>query len=288
MIYILKQKKLISLCLGVLILLAGGLFYIANRPAQPTEVPTGKPVPIIMYHSILKSAKPEDRYIVSPYALEADLNYLTSHGYTMILMQDLIDYSAGKTTLPEKPIVLTFDDGHFNNYTYVYPLLQKYQGKAVISVVGAYTDEYTASGDKNPNYAYLSWAECKEMSDSGMVEIENHSDDFHTIDANRSGSRRNKSEYAWDYEHRFKADLNALQEKIKVNIGKTATTFTYPFGIISPESVQYVKDLGFSATLSCTEGINYLTGNPEELYGLKRCIRPNNKGVAEILAKYMY
>lgn len=286
--YVIKLKNLLLTCLLILAATAGVLFNtIKNRPII-SNAETGTPVPIIMYHSILKSAASKDRYVVTPQEFEKDLRYLQEQGYTTILMQDIIDFCTKNKDLPEKPVILTFDDGFFNNYTYVYPLLQQYGGKAVISIVGSYTDSYTESGDKNPNYAYLSWDECKEMSDSGIIEIENHSDTFHSIDSHRSGSRRNKSESKTDYEKKFKADIIALQDKITAHLGKTPSTYTYPFGMISLESVQYTKDIGFSATLSCAEGINYLTGDPEELFMLKRCIRPNNLSVEGILKKYLH
>lgn len=286
--YVIKFKNLIFVCLLVLAAASGFIFCTVKTHTAATDTHAGIPVPIIMYHSILKSAAPKDKYVVTPQEFEQDLQYLREHGYTTILMQDLIDFCSGTKELPEKPVILTFDDGFFNNYTYVYPLLQQYGGKAVISIVGSYTDSYTESGDKNPNYAYLSWDECKEMSDSGMIEIQNHSDTFHSIDSHRSGSRRNKSESASAYEKSFKTDISALQDKITAHLGKTPTTYTYPFGMISLESVDYTKDLGFQATLSCAEGINYLRGDPDELFMLRRCIRPNNKSVKNILENYSH
>ncbi len=285
--YIIKLKTLLFAGLLLLTAAAGAVFGAVKIHTMTTSQQAGIPVPIIMYHSVLKSAKPKDRFVITPQAFEQDLQYLREQGYTTVHMQDLIDFCSSGKALPEKPVVLTFDDGFFNNYTYVYPLLQEYGQKAVISIVGSYTDSYTESGDKNPNYAYLSWDECREMAESGVIEIENHSDSFHSIDTRRSGSRRNPSESAAVYEKIFKADISALQDKITSQLGKTPTTYTYPFGMVSLESVAYTKDLGFAATLSCAEGINYLTGDPEELYLLKRCIRPNNKSVEEIFKSYL-
>ena len=59
------------------------------------------------------------------------------------------------TPLPEKPIVITFDDGYYNNYLNVFPLLQEYQAKAVISIIGKETDRYSQLDENKENYENL-------------------------------------------------------------------------------------------------------------------------------------
>ncbi|MBR0276882.1 MAG: polysaccharide deacetylase family protein, partial [Clostridia bacterium] len=112
-------------------------------------------VPIIMYHSVKNDISDSAKYIVTPNQLESDLIYLAQNGYTTITMTDLIDYVYNDKKLPEKPIILTFDDGYFNNYYYAYPLMKKYNMKMVISVVGSYSDKFSEIDDSNPAYAYL-------------------------------------------------------------------------------------------------------------------------------------
>ena len=92
-------------------------------------------LPVVMYHSILKNPVKKSEYVVSPDLLEKDLKYLKKKGYTPVFMKDVIAYEEGKGTLPAKPIVLSFDDGYYNNYYYAFPLLRKYDMKAVISIV---------------------------------------------------------------------------------------------------------------------------------------------------------
>ena len=57
-------------------------------------------------------------------------------------MQDLINFVYSGSSLPEKSVVITFDDGYYNNYLYAYPLLEKYDAKMLISFIGKYTDLY--------------------------------------------------------------------------------------------------------------------------------------------------
>ena len=91
----------------------------------------GVKLPIIMYHSLLNDSKLQNEYVISPEIFENDLKYLKNNGYSFLTVDDLIKYTSSDITLPEKCIMLTFDDGYYNNYYYAYPLLKKYNAKAV-------------------------------------------------------------------------------------------------------------------------------------------------------------
>ena len=71
--------------------------------------------------------------MLSPAQFESDLKYLKENGYHTVVVQDLIDYVEKGVPLPEKPVMLTFDDGYYNNYYYAFPLLEEYDAKIVIS-----------------------------------------------------------------------------------------------------------------------------------------------------------
>lgn len=237
-------------------------------------------LPILMYHSILKTNKSKGKFIISPDTFEEDLKYIKDNGYTTIVMKDLIDYVYENKDLPEKPIILTFDDGYYNNYLYAFPLLKKYECKMVLSPIGKQCDVYSENKDRNPNYAHCSWTELKEMKDSGLVEIQNHSYNMHTITKNRRGTKKNKNESFEHYQNAFCSDVNLMQSKIAEFLDTTSTTFVYPFGAISNCSLDILRQLGFKATLNCEGKINKLTRNPEKLYGLCRILRPPNTSSA--------
>ncbi len=240
-------------------------------------------VPILMYHSILRSSKGNEKYIISEAAFEKDLKFLSENGYTTIFMQDLIDYVYSGKTLPEKPIVLTFDDGYFNNCAYVLPLLEKYNSKAVLSIIGYYTDLYTKSPDENPLYSHVTWNDVNKMIKSGHMEIQNHSYNLHTTDKGRNGSKRKRGESLEDYKKMLTEDLGKLQELFKTNTGYTPTTYTYPFGSVSNDSFDIIKEMGFKASLSCEAGMNHISRDPECLYMLKRYLRTPSESAEHIL-----
>ena len=242
-----------------------------------------KDVPILMYHGIFRSSSPRGDYVISESAFEKDLQFLTENGYTTVVMQDLIDYANGIKDLPEKPVVLTFDDGYYNNCAYALPLLKKYNAKAVMSVIGYYTDLYTKTPDENPAYSHVTWNNIKTMMESGCFEFQNHSYNLHTTDKGREGTKKKKGESLAEYSATLTSDLGKLQDAFKSNTGYTPTTFTYPFGSVSEASYDIIKSMGFKATLSCASGTNHLSRNPEDLYMLKRFLRTPKKSAQSLL-----
>ena len=232
-------------------------------------------VPIIMYHSILKDSSRSNKYTVTPAVLEEDLKYIKDKCYTTVTIADLISYVYDDKPLPEKPIVLTFDDGHYNNYGYLFPLLEKYDMKAVISIVGSYTDKFTKTDEANLNYSYLRWKDIKELMDTGRIEFQNHTYSLHSNTGKRIGTKKIKGETDEHYKSILKDDILKLQQEFKENTNYIPQCFTYPFGGISNASLDIIKELGFKASLSCEQGINKLTKNPNSLYLLKRYNRPS-------------
>lgn len=233
---------------------------------------------IIMYHHLTVSAKSTGAYTLLVKQFESDLKYLKDNGYESISMAQLIDFGYGKGELPEKPVMLTFDDGQESFLLYAFPLLKEYGMKAVVSIVGKYADEATERQDHNPAYAYLDWAGIKTLSDSGIVEIENHTYNLHQSTNKAKGCSIMKGESEEHYSQRLKEDIGVLQDRIETETGKRPSTFAYPFGYISKEARPILKEIGFSALLCCRSLPVEAKSDPEDtewLYRLGRYNRPN-------------
>jgi len=242
----------------------------ASSSAEQDEIK----LPIIMYHSILRENKSNNKYIVSPDTFENDLKYIYGKGYTPVFMRDVINFVNSKGTLPEKPIVLTFDDGYYNNHYYISPLLKKYNAKAVISIIGKESDLFSNDPDENLNYSHVTWDHILQMHLSGNWEIQNHSYNCHSYEI-RNGISQKPSETFKEYKQFLSADLMESQNKIAYVTGVAPNTLTYPFGAFSKNTDKIIKSLGFKASLSCTEGVSTIKrGDTECLYMLKRQLRP--------------
>lgn len=278
----LNAKKFILGLVVLFFFLCGSFFVLQTQIEAPAaSLSESLQLPIIMYHHINPRKGTQGDYVITPGQLEKDLQYIKNKGYTTINMTDLINYVYHQAPLPDKPIILTFDDGYASNYFYAYPLFLKYQMKGVISVIGRYSEIFSTIEDHNVNYSYLSWDEVKELNDSQVFEIQNHTYDLHTLDCGRKGCMKKRGEDTETYQQFLKKDLSLLQEKLKEVAGITPNTFTYPFGFISEESRPIIKEMGFLASLSCETRINQITSDFECLYDLGRFNRAHGKSSAQ-------
>lgn len=228
-------------------------------------------LPVIMYHSLLKDEKLQNDYTVSPTLFENDLKYLT-------------DYVYGKKSLPEKCIMLTFDDGYYNNYYYALPLLEKYNCKAVISPIASVSEKFTETKDISVTYGHITFDDMKEMSDSGYVEIQNHSYDMHSLKS-RKGVLPKAGESDEAYKSILTEDVVKAQGLLENATGKKPTCFVYPFGAKNDLTEKLIKEMGFSCTLTCTEKPNIITKNPDSLYELGRYRRDRNESMQNLLIR---
>lgn len=272
-----KKKKLYFTILFIIVT----LFCILLHKSSPHSVfmesdPVDtRELPIIMYHSVINSTSRAGQYIVTPATVEADFKYLTEHGYEAVSINQLISYSNGETSLPAKPVLITFDDAHYNNYTYILPLLLKYDLKAVISAVGSFTD--SASNSSEPlhnNYSYLTWPLLKELLNTGVIDIANHSNNLHDPKT-RLGAVKALGESDMQFAQIILSDFETLQEKMKEHLDYTPKVLAYPFGKYSALTEEVAKELGFEVTLTCAERVNVIKqGEPKTLYSLGRFNRP--------------
>jgi len=241
-------------------------------------------VPIIMYHLVTDNKRHIGKWGITPADLRADLEYLKANGYNTVVMQDLINFVEKGKKLPENPIVLTFDDGNTSDYTYLYPLLQEFDMKAVICIMGAATDNFTAEQAKNPKakHPHMTWDQVKELHKSGHFEVQSHGYDVH----GRNGAGKQLRESAEAYHQRLLADLKKMQDLCEEHLGVRPSTFCYPLGVISKGSQEVLEEIGFVASLSCQEGMNTLKrGEMECLVKLNRVNRANGRSIGGILEK---
>ena len=287
--YVIKMKTIISYFAIVAMIVAGfGFIQFSSKKAVPSSTGSATDtvcVPIIMYHNILKSNSRSSKFIVTENQFEEDLKYLKEKGYNTVVMEDLVAYVYDNKPLPEKPIVLSFDDGYYNNNVYAYPLLKEYGFRGVLSVIGYYTDLYTENGEKNENYSHVTWDDIKEMSTSGVIELQNHSYNLHSTDKGRNGSKKKKGESEEEYKKILTEDLKKLQTNFEEKMNQTPSTYTYPFGSVSEASYDIIKEMGFKCSLSCESGINNVSKDQNCLYMMKRCIRTPSISVEKILTK---
>lgn len=243
-------------------------------------------IPILMYHSISKDASGENEYTISKARFEGDLKWLRDNGYTTIFPSQLAAYVEEGAMLPTKPVIISFDDGFANNYLYAYPLLQKYNMKAVIAIIGVESDRSSGDIYRNPEHSNLTWGEAALLSKSGLIEFASHTYDLHSISGGRKGADKKPGESAADYRQVLTADLVKNQELIETAAGRAPLTFAWPFGAYPPDRSgdPILKDVGFDVTFTSYQHTSTVNrGQPESLYGLGRYLRTPSFDINKII-----
>jgi len=274
--------KRILILLAMLMLMRIMPVYSKGSGAQ---TPKEAHVPIIMYHSLM--AKKTNDWNIFPDEFERDMKYLSENGYETVFISDLIRFVYEGAPLPDKPVVLTFDDGYYNNYTNVMPLLEKYDKKMVLSVIGSSSDHWTKHPEeKDERYGHLTWPQISEMVATERVELANHTQNLHKKEGGRKGCRRKDGEDYGAYEKMLMKDLEALQTRIEEVSGKRPQCFTYPFGSYCTTTDEVLRKMGFKVTLSCASGVNILlVGDKDALWKMKRNNRTPERSVEKILTE---
>src|SRR5258708_995740 len=187
-------------------------------------------VPILMYHHIRINPMPGNALLaslnVSPDLLNSELNYLSTHNYHVISLTELSKALNGGFNLPVNPIVLSFDDGYKNFYENAYPLLNKYNMKAIEFVI---TQVESAP-------AYLSWDQIIEMDKSGLIEIGAHTQ-HHPSLSSLSLATINK-------------EIIGSKTDIETHLGKKTNWFAYPYGDYNNYIIATVEKAGFIGAVS--------------------------------------
>lgn len=276
------MKKIIPFVFVMIFALT--FFYGGNTAYAEDAVGAERALPVLMYHSILKSRT--GTYFVSPEQLENDLAAIKNAGYEFVFPEEVIAFAEGRGDLPEKPILLTFDDGHYNNMYYGTDILEKYSAKAVINVIGAFSEHSTVSGDdSNPNYSHLTWRQIGELYDGGYFVFGNHTYNMHSFEP-RYGIMPKKGESETAYMEAFRVDFLKNQEKLTAATGVEPTVFAYPFGRYNEIADEILKEEGIKLTLTCNEGVTVVKkGEGECFLKLKRINRNGAYSTDDVLAR---
>lgn len=194
-------------------------------------------VPVLMYHEFVTRSDLDggvafDEYAVWQDEFESDLLWLKENGYTTVTTVQLKNCLEGKETLPEKPIILSIDDGKYGVYKNAYPLLKKYGMTATLSLIGYEIDNATKNSDARASSSapYCTWEEIAEMSESGTVEMISHTQSLHIYShGDRFGANCAEGESLESFLPTAQADFIKFNQNLKKATGLETETLAYPY-----------------------------------------------------------
>jgi peptidoglycan/xylan/chitin deacetylase (PgdA/CDA1 family) len=206
---------------------------IPRRPWNPAGVTPGgyQIVPILTYHNLGEQAK--GRLVLAAASFREQMRYLKANGYRVVSLTDFIEFTRLDRQLPQRTVVLTFDDGYRAFKDHAYPLLKELGFTATLFI---YTDWVGAGRGA------LSWADLRELAAAGM-DIQAHS-------KTHADLRRAQGETEAQYARRMQAELEQPQDLFNRNLGRRSRVLAYPYGRWEEGLLPKVKEYGYIAAFS--------------------------------------
>lgn len=205
-------------------------------------------VPVMMYHDILPEK--EVFFDVTPEEFEQQLQQIRDNGLTPISLDQLVEHLNTGMPLPDKPILLTFDDGYEGHYTYVYPLLKKYGYPAVFSI-------YTSKVGTDFGRSSVNWEQLREMAADPLITIASHSV-THPLDLRELPPDQ------------IRQEVVESKEILERELGIEIKYFTYPVGKYNEEVLREVEAAGYEAALTMRDREEFFAGDSETLLSIER------------------
>ena len=223
---------------------------------------------VLCYHSVSISPIEYSEYCISKEEFEEDVKYFTEQGYTFLRPCDMWNAEG------DKNIVLTSDDGYEDFYTNVFPVLKQYNAKAAVYIISSWIDKE----------GYLKSWQIKEMHDSGLVEIGNHTHIMH----------RRSRDVLWGYYNDKKMlnealyDIERCSDEIEKITGKATESIAYPYGVYTWELNNTLRNsMGYTTSFSTEPRI--VKGKSDfgaPLKRIYRCHGDTPQQMEEIIEKY--
>lgn len=264
----------------------------------PPPAISGNALTIFAYHDVRDEGEAEPGVTtVGARTLVGQFAWLREHGYRVVSLDKVVAANEGRRPLPEKAVLLTFDDGYRSFYTKVYPLLQLFNYPAVIAPVGKWMEaapgeRVAYGGELVPRESFLSWREVKEMVDSGLVEVASHSYDLHQgLIANPQGNEQpaatarrydpESGRYETDeaYLQRVRQDLTKSIKLIERHTGRRPRAVIWPYGNYNQQTIDIARLLGMKITMGLDSGPN----DPADLSALHRVLVANNASLSDLV-----
>ena len=227
----------------------------------------GRALPVLMYHHFDETSK--DGTVVTPGRFREQMTALREAGYQAVTVPQVIGYVREGTPLPEKPVLITMDDGYGSNLTVAAPILEETGMRATIFTIGINEGEeyYAHSGEPMWQHRFA-FEEAAPWVEKGIIDVQSHTFDMHQLESygysGRDGVRRMRGESPEDYRQALLDDAAAFRERRGDRVATELLALAYPFGYYDLEADRIRGEAGYQLSVTIAERINRLRAGDEE------------------------
>ena len=248
---------------------------VLQATALPDET-VSRDVPVLMWHNLAEESSGD--MTISVDTFRAQIEALHEAGFKTVSLQQLYDYVHFGTELPEKPIVLTFDDGYFSNYEYAFPILQEYDMQATIFAIGVSVGKDTYKDTDHAMTPHFGADEAREMVDSGLISVQSHTFDMHQWPPFEDGNAQVREtllpfdgEADADYKAAVEADFAESRELLESITGQPVNALAFPEGAYVTLTQDALRSAGAELTFTTVRAVNTVVkGLPQSLCAMPR------------------
>mgnify|MGYP001638140526 FL=1 len=248
---------------------------VLQATALPDET-VSRDVPVLMWHNLAEESSGD--MTISVDTFRAQIEALHEAGFKTVSLQQLYDYVHFGTELPEKPIVLTFDDGYFSNYEYAFPILQEYDMQATIFAIGVSVGKDNYKDTDHAMTPHFGADEAREMVDSGLISVQSHTFDMHQWPPFEDGNAQVREtllpfdgEADADYEAAVEADFAESRELLESITGQPVNALAFPEGAYVTLTQDALRSAGAELTFTTVRAVNTVVkGLPQSLCAMPR------------------
>lgn len=256
-----------------LLLILAAFFFLVSVPyaraegMKPGEMKPGEFL-VLTYHAVPLKGSDVDNYTVPQSLFAEQMEYLRTHGYHPVSLDDIEKAAGGGKELPPKPVLLTFDDGYVSYHDYVVPLLEKYGYPSVVAIVSNFIE----NPPKDLPEPVMSWEQIRNVASKKLVEVVSHTHDLHkSIRYNLQGNVGSavsvwgfdpaKMAYESDdeYRGRIKTDFEAQDKLFREKLGFAPKAIVWPYGRYNAISLDVALRAGYRFGLCTEEGFAHIS-----------------------------
>lgn len=221
-----------------------GIFLVVSAVSLKIFLDSIYRIPVLMYHSIDYTADKSDKMTIQPDMFERQMKFLRDYKYNVVPLEKAVAYIKLDKMPPSNTVAITIDDGYENNYTHAYPILKKYHIPVTIFII---TDHVDRPG-------FMTWSQIKEMSDSGIVDVESHTRSHPFLQYDIS-------------DEALKNELAGSKDVLEKKLDKRIRYVCYPMGGYNERVKEAVKKAGYEAAFATKPKTLF---RKPDLYAIKR------------------